>query len=305
LDRPVIVLGAPRSGTTLLARIMGKSEQVFLITEVALHLKQRNCPEDRSGLNDAELWRNHFEFGPWRVDKPRPLCERPVFDLSKIAGLRDRYLELAGTKRLVIKNPFGLARVDMLKTMFPEALFVFALRAPWPTIRSATVKGNGAYLVPTPFVNSLPDDHIFRAAATWAEAIDVLNRERDSNWLVVRYEELVAKPNSVTTNLYRFARLTDDPIVVGASQLPQPRPRDFSVIKHQMKRHPYRAEIFSLLEGRARALGYTADLSTFPGSFSCYATETLHACWRKARKQIASSKLAALPPVQEVMKAAS
>ena len=102
------------------------------------------------------------------------MCERPIFDLSKLASLRERYLDMAGTKRLVIKNPFGLARVDMLKAMFPEALFVFALRAPWPTIRSATVKGNGSYVVPTDFVNSFPNDNILRAAATWAEAIDVL-----------------------------------------------------------------------------------------------------------------------------------
>ena len=49
---------------------------------------------------------------------------------------------MAGDRRLVIKNPLGLPRVDMLKTMFPDALFVFALRAPWPTIQSATLKGN-------------------------------------------------------------------------------------------------------------------------------------------------------------------
>jgi hypothetical protein len=60
LDRPVIILSAPRSGTTPLARTIGLSDQVFLITEVARHLKQRNCPEGRSGLSDAELRRAHF-----------------------------------------------------------------------------------------------------------------------------------------------------------------------------------------------------------------------------------------------------
>ena len=105
--------------------------------------------EDRSGLSDAEQCRTHFTFGAQRADRPRPVCERPLFDLSKLASLRRRYFDVAGTKRLVIKNPFGLARVDMLKAMFPQALFVFALRAPWPTIRSATLKGNGAYIVPT------------------------------------------------------------------------------------------------------------------------------------------------------------
>jgi hypothetical protein len=295
LDRPVIILGAPRSGTTLLARIMGTSDKVFLITEVARHLKDRNCPEDRSGVSDAELWRSHFTFGAWRADKPRPVCERPLFDLSKIATLRDQYLEMAGTKKLVIKNPFGLARVDMLKIMFPDALFVFALRAPWPTIRSATVKGNGSYIVPTEFVNSLPRDHILRAAATWAEAIDVLIREGDRNWLVVRYEELVARPHAVISELYNFVRLTDEPMATGAARLPERRRRGFSLIKYQMMGHPYRAEIFSLLEARAQTFGYNANLSSLPSSRLRYAAETWLSQFRKTKKWRSSSKQAPVP----------
>jgi hypothetical protein len=266
---------------------MGKSDEVFLITEVSRHLKQRNCPEDHSGLSDAELWRAHLTFGAWRTDKPRPVCERPVFDLSKLASLRRRYFDMAGTKRLVIKNPFGLARVDMLKTMFPKALFVFALRAPWPTIRSATIKGNGAYIVPTEFVNSLPNDHILRAAATWAEAIDVLTKERDANWHVVRYEQLIARPHAVISELYRRAGLTSDPTAVGATCLPEARVKDFSLIKYQMMRHLYRADILDLLEGRARTFGYNAELSKLPGNIFRYALQTWLASLRKLRKRIA------------------
>ena len=261
---------------------MGSSDEVFLITEVARHLKQRKCPEDRSGLSDAELWRTHLDFGAWRSDKPRPVCERPVFDPSSIATLRERYLDLAGTKRLVIKNPMNLARVDIVKLMFPDARFIFSLRAPWPTIRSATIKGNGSYVVPTEFVNNLPNDHILRAAATWAEAIDVLRRERDANWLVVRYEEVVANSHSLTSKIYSFAGIGDDPIAIGATRLPEPRVRDFSLIKYQMRRHQYRAEIFALLEDRARIFGYPIDLSKFPGNLLRYAAEMCIRRWRRA-----------------------
>ncbi len=283
MSRPIIILGAPRSGTTLLARILGTSNEVFLITEVAVHLKQRNCPEDRSGISDAELWRRHFTFGVWRTDKPRPVCERPVFDFAKMAILRDRYLEMAGPKRLVIKNPLGLARVDMLKAMFPDALFVFALRAPWPTIRSATVKGNESYIVPTVFVNSFPDDLIVRAAATWAEAVDVLANERDINWHVVRYEELVAGPHAVVSNLYDRVGLKHDGGAIGAARLPEQRARDFSLIKYQMMGHRHRAEIFSLLQYRVAAIGYNADLSVLPGSGLTYAIKAQIDRWTSVK----------------------
>lgn len=262
---------------------MGKSDEVFLITEVARHLKQRNCLEDKSGVSDAELWRGHFTFGAWRRDKPRPVCERPFFEPAKIGSLRSRYLEMAGSKRLVIKNPFGLARVDMLKIMFPEALFVFALRAPWPTIRSATIKGNGAYIVPTDFVNSLPNDHILRAAATWAESVDVFLRQRDATWHVVRYEELIARPASLVAELYECIGLkAEPPADVGA--LPEVRKRDFSLLKYRMIGHPYRADILSLIEGRAEAFGYSADLSLLPGSGLRYLAKSLLEPWLEPKK---------------------
>lgn len=284
MHRPVIILGAPRSGTTLLARILGRSDEVFLITEVARHLKQRNCPEDKSGVSDAELWRGHFTFGAWRRDKPRPVCERPFFEPAKIASLRSRYLAMAGEKRLVIKNPFGLARVDMLKIMFPEAYFIFAMRAPWPTIRSATIKGNGSYIVPTDFVNGLPNDHIVRAAATWAEAIDVFLRERDANWHLVRYEEMIARPASFISELYERVRLkAEPPADVGA--LPEVRERDFSLIKYQMIGHPHRAVIRSLIEGRAEAFGYSADLSALPGNGVLYLGKICLQPWRERMKK--------------------
>ena len=297
MQRPIIILGAPRSGTTLLARILGKSDEVFLITEVARHLKQRNCPEDTSGVSDAELWRGHFTFGAWRRDKPRPVCERPFFEPAKIASLRNRYFDMAGDKRLVIKNPFGLARVDMLKIMFPEALFIFAMRAPWPTIRSATIKGNGSYIVPTEFVNSLPNDHILRAAATWAEAIDVFVRERDADWHLVRYEEMIARPQSVISNLYKRIGLKTEPAAISAAGLPEARERDFSLLKYQMIGHPYRADIFSLLEGRAEAFGYGADLSALPGSGLRYGAQILIHTWRPPRKtsKLHSNKVARAP----------
>ena len=287
--RPVIILGAARSGTTLLARIMGSSDEVFLITEVAVHLKHRNCPEDRSGVSDAELWRNHFTFGAWEADRPRPVCERPVFDLSKIESMRARYLEMAGSKRLVIKNPLGLARVDMLKVMFPDALFVFSLRAPWPTIQSATVKGNGSYIVPTEFVSSLPKNFVLRAAATWAELIDVLNRERDANWIVVRHEEIVARPYALIEQIYDRIGLAQVS-VAHAARLPEVRVRNYSFIKYQLMGHPYRSEICALVEERARAFGYDPNLAALPGSGLRYAAETWLSQLRTAKPQKAHRK---------------
>jgi Sulfotransferase family len=181
----------------------------------------------------------------------------------------------------------------MLKAMFPDALFVFSMRAPWPTIQSATVKGNTSFLVPTEFVNSLPDNLILRAAATWAESIDVLMREREANWFVVRHEELIARPHAVIAELYRRVGMKQAPLA-HAARLPETRPSDCAFIKYQMMRHPYRAEIFSLLEVRARAVGYDANLAALPGSGLRYAAGTLFGQLRQAKQRKRRPKQASI-----------
>ena len=266
---PIIILGPPRSGTTLIARILGSSDEVFLITEIKPHLKPRGCPEDRSAVSDHELWQDNLTFNGGKACGQRPICARPILEPGRLESLRARYLAMAGRKRLVIKNPLGLTRVDMLKTMFADATFVFSLRSPWPTIQSATIKGNNSFIVPSDFVKSLPDDLMLRAAATWAESIDVLERERDNNWIVVRHEELVAKPHSIIAQLCSRQGLTKLPLGYAAS-LPEIRVRDYTFIKHKLMQCSYRAEITSLLRDRASAFGYDANIAALPGNCCRY-----------------------------------
>ncbi len=49
-------------------------------------------------------------------------------------------------------------------------------------------------------------------------------------------------------------------------------------------RHPYRGEIFSLLQDGARAFGYDANLAALPGSGLRHAAETWLRHWRPAKK---------------------
>lgn len=222
---PIIILGAPRSGTLLRARILGCGSGVFLITEHATRLKARFCPEDQSGVNDRHLWWRSFDFEAWDTERRRPLCERPIHCPDKLAALRQHYLDMAEGRRLVIKNPQHVARVDFLKKMFPDARFVFSLRAPWQTIQSAAIKDNWSFVTPTAFVNALPQDLLLCSAATWAESIDVYQRERDEHWIVARHEELLAQPQQVVARLYRELALTDKDAEVRAATLPEAWPR--------------------------------------------------------------------------------
>ncbi|MCB1853191.1 MAG: sulfotransferase, partial [Gammaproteobacteria bacterium] len=146
---PIIVLGCPRSGTQLTARILGGFPGNFLVTEHSLKDKQRSCPEDRSGVVDHAIWWRHFRFAEYDELTGRPAVDTPIYDAGAIQKVREEYLDLAGTQRLVIKNPVHLLRVKMLQEMFPDARFVFCIRHPWHTIQSMIIKGNTSFLLRT------------------------------------------------------------------------------------------------------------------------------------------------------------
>jgi hypothetical protein len=67
--------------------------------------------------------------------------------------------------------------------------------------------------------------------------------------------------------------------------LPEVRERDFSLLKYQMIRHPYRADILSLIEGRAETFGYSADLSALPGSGLLFLAKSCLEPWREPKKK--------------------
>lgn len=265
---PIIILGAPRSGTLLLARILGSSQQTFLITEHSSKPghKARFCPEDTSNIDDSRLWRRHFEFESWDVERQRPLCEEPKYDRERIAQLRNLYLEAAGGRRLVIKNPLHLARVPILKEMFPGATFVFSLRDPWETLQSAIIRNSYSFIVPTTFVNGHAEDVFLRAAATWAESIDVFTRERDQNWVAVRHEDLLSKPEIVVKGLFETAGIADAAAFGRAASLPVRRPHDYSLIRYRLMTNVYRHQIRALIRERALRFGYADSPNHLPGS---------------------------------------
>jgi sulfotransferase family protein len=175
--------------------------------------------------------------------------------------------------------------------MFPEARFVFSLRGPWQTIQSAIRKGKTSFILRTKFVNSLPDDLILRAAAGWAEGIDVLKREHDHSWIPVRYEDLVASPKEVVSKLYADLGIDDSAAADRASALPERRQHDYSFINGQLVTTPHRWKIFNLVLPRAWSVGYTGLPPSLRGTGLRYVMADRSAKHRSRPKHIANERM--------------
>jgi len=244
-DGPIVVLGCPRSGTRLAARVLGQPEGHFLVTE---HTDKSGLPEERSGVKDSELWWRHFRFHGEPDRAPRPPVELSRWDPAAALALAADYRRLAGDRRLVVKNPQNLMRVGQLRMLFPDAHFVFVLRDPLKVLASAC-EGNDrkagksfwrrlarrlsrrhrsqpklpqAHLLKSPALALLPDDLFLRAAWSWAEACEVHGREQGPGWHLLRYEELTARPAETVAALYAALGIDDAAAAARAAALPRP-----------------------------------------------------------------------------------
>ena len=257
-DRPIIIFGCPRSGTLLVSRVIGGSNKHFLITEHSN--KAKYCPEDKSGINDAVLWWKNFEYLLWDSESDRPLVEAPVYNRDHLEKVKRVYLEQAKSKRLVLKNPAHLTRVRFLKEMFPSALFVFCVRNPWYTLQSMVIKGNKAFLLKTFGNYVLPDDLLMQAAFSWGEAIEVFLRERDENWMVVKYEDLVFQSRESVRTLYDALSVDDEAYFKKAACLPVAGNHNYYHIIKMFQKNKYKASIMRAIEPGCRLFSYSSSL---------------------------------------------
>src|SRR3989344_3947394 len=172
--RPVIIVGSTRSGTKLISRIIGGHPDNFLITE---HREKHHIPEDRSGICEEFLWMNNLAYTSWRRNG-NPHVRVPIYNEEDIAVMREIFLNAAGDKRLVIKNPQNVMRVRFLKKMFPDALCIFCVRNPWHGGQSRLAAGNANYQLASQKNFDLPDDLLLKSVFSWKESIDIFEREK-------------------------------------------------------------------------------------------------------------------------------
>jgi LPS sulfotransferase NodH len=213
LTRPVFIVACGRSGTTILGQLLSQHPQIAYLNEPrsiwALE-PRTDIWHEKARQNKAQLQFTASDVTPAALSIPAAFAER----------VREK-----GALRLVEKLPVNTFRVDFIDALFPGALFVHLVRNGIDVARSigkaakdgwwytkngykwevlvqyASHTGNGALV-------GLCTDNVSKGILEWKLSIlaarDSLSRVAPERQLEIRYEQLIADPQTVCERLESF-----------------------------------------------------------------------------------------------------
>ena len=299
LERPVFIVAAPRSCSTLLFQTLAQAERLWSL-----------------GDESHRLFESYPKLSPMRgvVDSnrltaalldPKLAQSIPAQFLAQIRDRAGRPLDAAhaGCVRLLEKTPKNALRISFLDALFPDALFIYLVRDPLPNLgsiidawrtgsfvtyrRFATAHGPWSLLLPPGWqgytVRPLEEIAAFQWSSTHACVMEDLAALPRARWTAVNAAELIADPAASVARLCAFMDVPLD--ATFAAQLQQPLPLSRYTVtapeEGKWRRHaaqlarvwpvvaPRVAEINRFIEGLAAPLAATApgpEPSFFPSA---------------------------------------
>jgi hypothetical protein len=199
LHPPILCVGAPNSGTTILGDAFGAHPDV----------------ENRSEAR--VLWdpRFHAEFG----DTFRDADDATPRDVRRLRGNFAWYQRSTGAKVVLNKHPENTLRIHYLMRIFPEALLIHVVRDGRAAVcsnftsasrKAARQKPFGGYLKPRGWRDQLDRPLLEQLAYMWNDAVVYASTEGPrygERFLAVRYEDLPDGMPALAERVWRWAGL--------------------------------------------------------------------------------------------------
>lgn len=224
MSSPVIVVGMPRSGSTLLTRILNEIPELFIVNDFYLlqYVESLNAFElinnELSKKISQEIL-SRIKARIEREDSPELECglffsqeqEQKLEDFVRNNLTQKNYTwsellekimsfaaSLLGKKVWGYNTPQDYLNIDRLKKHFPNAKFIYMMRDPRSVLRSyKNVRSNGYH-----DVNRY---HPVIQALAWRVSIrSFIHKKDNKDYLLVRYEDLVSKSNTELDRISKF-----------------------------------------------------------------------------------------------------
>lgn len=228
-DRPIIIVSAPRSGSTLLFETMCRAKSLWTIGDeshmVFEHIKKLNpaygiCASNRLVGDDADSASVQHLRGIF-FEHLRDAEGRLYRDIEPDSAEKPRFLE---------KTPKNSLRIPFLNRLFPDALYIYLFRDPRENLSSMIEGWRSQDFVTYPQLPEWPDKWSFLlppdyqrvrgkpleeiVAFQWQAAnqfiLDDLGAMPEDRWTAASYAELVADAPATIARVCRFAGIPFD-----------------------------------------------------------------------------------------------
>ena len=280
-DRPVIILAAPRSGSTLLFETLAAAKDTWTIGGESHHvIEGLQSLNPNSGMVDSNrLTADHVNEQMAQFIRSR--FARLLKDRDGQEFLRRQDIERL---RFLEKTPKNALRLPFMEKIFPDALYIFLFRdvranlssmmEAWKARRWVTYPNLKSWqgppwslLLPPGWqqLSGRPLEEI--CAFQWESAnrilLDDLEKIPRQRWTTINYQLLLDDPESAVEHLCAFAGLEIDERLRQRVQKPLPLSRFTHTQPAVDKWRKNEAEIESVLgavagtESRLQELGYS------------------------------------------------
>lgn len=218
-DRPILIVGCPRSGTTLVRDLLRSHPRLTIPSETNLLPNLYRLHGDPRSAREARLLASDFlRSSPvrrWRLDlRPEELEGHRTF-VGVVHGAFDAWAAQEGKVRWGDKTPMHAVELPLVLEIFPGGQVVHVIRDG----RDVAVS-----LARQPFGPTAT----YNAAVTWRRCVEEAQAAGASlgpdGYHEVRFEELLAEPEPVLRRLCAFLGEEWDPAALTPSRLPPPGP---------------------------------------------------------------------------------
>ncbi|WP_440873663.1 sulfotransferase [Thalassotalea sp. PLHSN55] len=191
---PIFITGMPRTGTTVIERMLTNHDEVITVGErfqLSALLKQ-HCQRGFAGLVDAQVLKE-------------------VWSTIDFAKLGDDYIKSVdylshGSHRFVDKLPLNILLTGVILRALPKAKVICLLRDPLDTIignyRQVFEQASGAY------AHTLDLDALANFVYEFRQLVKTLKQQFPQRFMVVHYEDVVEQPAAQGQKLFEFCQLT-------------------------------------------------------------------------------------------------
>ncbi|HUO10380.1 MAG TPA: sulfotransferase [Phycisphaerae bacterium] len=199
--RPTFVVGCERSGTTLLAVMIGRHSSIAMMPETHFFLRvvpRRLSKESGAHAELLERFRRSPRAIDLEFDRAEVLArfsQMPPTYAGLFETLMTMYAERWGKPMGGEKTPFHLLRVPLIVKWFPEARIVGIVRDGRDVVRS---------IMSAPWT---AHRSLRRHCWKWAQSAELsrrLVREYPRNFMLIRYEDLVSEPEKTLRDVDAF-----------------------------------------------------------------------------------------------------